>query len=255
MESIQLRPRKPTEIVDAAIEVYRRNPLNFILLTSIVQVPWLILQILIVGDSKDAAAVFSSLLISLGARVCYFIMSGLIVYMASELYLGREIDAFETIRRMWKRLPAIFAASFLKSMAVGLALIFLLVPAVWVSAHYFAAIAVLVLEQRGVSKSFDRSGQLSNGHKMHILGTLSILLLIWLIMWAGGGFISAFMPGAALQQIVVAVTQIVVYPIIAITETLLYYDIRIRKEGFDIEMMAGAQPATAAEPAPVLPLI
>jgi hypothetical protein len=37
------------------------------------------------------------------------------------------------------------------------------------------------------------------------------------------------------------------YPLLGIAETLIYYDVRIRKEGFDIEMMA----AQAAEPAPV----
>ena len=30
------------------------------------------------------------------------------------------------------------------------------------------------------------------------------------------------------------------YPVVAITEALLYYDARIQSEGLDIELMAGA---------------
>ena len=42
------------------------------------------------------------------------------------------------------------------------------------------------------------------------------------------------------QTIVTAVFTILVYPVVAITEALLYFDTRIKNEGFDIELMAGA---------------
>jgi hypothetical protein len=45
---------------------------------------------------------------------------------------------------------------------------------------------------------------------------------------------------------------IVAYPIIGITQMILYYDTRIRAEGFDIEVMAGALGA-APEPPGALP--
>ena len=53
-----------------------------------------------------------------------------------------------------------------------------------------------------------------------------------------------------LQTIVSAVYTVLVYPVIAITEALLYYDTRIKSEGLDIELMAGAlEPAAPREPA------
>ena len=39
---------------------------------------------------------------------------------------------------------------------------------------------------------------------------------------------------------VTAVFTILVYPVVAITEALLYFDTRIKHEGLDIELMAGA---------------
>jgi len=43
-----------------------------------------------------------------------------------------------------------------------------------------------------------------------------------------------------LQLIVMGVFSIVAYPIVAITAAVLYYDTRIKSEGLDIELMAGA---------------
>ena len=39
-------------------------------------------------------------------------------------------------------------------------------------------------------------------------------------------------------QVVNAAFRIFLYPLIPIVQTLLYYDARIRKEGYDLELMA-----------------
>jgi hypothetical protein len=46
------------------------------------------------------------------------------------------------------------------------------------------------------------------------------------------------------QAIVGAVVTVMVYPVVAIAEALLYYDTRIKSEGLDIELMAGALDGT-----------
>jgi len=40
------------------------------------------------------------------------------------------------------------------------------------------------------------------------------------------------------STVVTVAVSIIGYPLFAITEMLLYYDARVRNEGFDIEMMA-----------------
>src|SRR6185436_8475988 len=120
MDAIALRPRKATEIVDAAIEVYRRNPIHFLLLAAIIQVPWLIVQILYLAPRDgDPDAIGTMLLIGLGKLFTTFLMAGFVVYMASELYLGRETDAFDAIRKVAPRIPSIFIAALLQSVAIG----------------------------------------------------------------------------------------------------------------------------------------
>lgn len=250
MESLALRPRKATEIVDAAIEVYRRNPIHFLLLAAIVRVPWLIVQIvLLAGREGDAEAVFTSLLIGAGGMVSYFLTAGLVVHMASELYLGRETDSFETIRRVWPKTIQVFVASVLQSVAVVVGLILLLFPAVWITSVIFAVIPAIVIEKKGVMEAFNRSSQLSNGVKLHVLSALGLVVLIRVIVEVGLGIVALLIPMPELRYVVVAVAGMLIYPLFGIAVALIYYDIRIRKEGFDIEMMA-QQPAQPA-PAPV----
>src|SRR3954463_11694205 len=145
MDPIALRPRKATEIVDAAIEVYRRNPLHFVLLTTLVHAPWLILQIVLLGNAPPTANFGTQLLISVGTFFSYFLMGAVVVQMASDLYLGRPTDAFEAIRRVGSKLITAFAASFIQAILITFGLLFLLVPAVYWSALYFAAIPAVVI--------------------------------------------------------------------------------------------------------------
>jgi hypothetical protein len=126
-------------------------------------------------------------------------------------------------------------------------LVLFLVPAVWISAALFAVIPVVVLERRGPFKAFDRSGELSKGVKGHILSALGLIAIIWIVAKIGGAIVAQLVPTPPLQLTTAALVDIIVYPLFGIASTLIYYDIRIRKEGFDIEMMAQqATPSSTA---------
>jgi hypothetical protein len=251
MESIALRPRKATEIIDAAVEVYRRNPVHFLLLAAIVRVPWLIVQLIyLVPREGDPDAIITSIVVSFGTLITTFLMQGFVVYMASELYLGRETDALHTMRVVAPRIIAVFFASLLTSIAIGLGLLLFLFPAIWITAALFAVLPAVVLEGRGVFGAFDRSQKLSEGVKTHILSAIGLIVLIRIVVEVGSAIIAALIPMPELKYIVITAASMLAYPLYGIAYTLIYYDIRIRKEGFDIEMMA-QRAATSGEPAPV----
>jgi hypothetical protein len=244
MDSIALRPRKATEIVDAAIEVYRRNPVHFMLLTALVHAPWLILQIVLLGNAPPTADISTSLLISLGTFVSYFLMDAVVVQMASDLYLGHPTDAFVAIKRVGWKLATAFVASVLVAILITVGIILLLLPAVYLSAIFFAIIPVIVLERKSLAVAFDRSNDLSKGLKWHILATLGLVFIIRMVVSVGALIIVGIVPGIIMQRVLSTLLSIVVYPIVGITDALLYYDARIRREGFDIEMMAAGDGVT-----------
>jgi hypothetical protein len=248
MDPIALRPRKATEIIDAAIEVYRRNPIHFLLVAALIRVPWLIVQIIVIAPIQDdvMAMMGPSFLIGLGTMFTTFLMAGWVVQLASDIYLGEQADAFTSLRKIAGRIPSVFIAAMLQTVAIMLGLFLLLFPAVWISAVVFAVLPAVVLENLNPFRAFDRSGELSKGVKGHILAALGLIALIWFVAKIGGALVASLIPAAPLQLTVAAIIDMLVYPLFGIASTLIYYDIRIRKEGFDLQMMAKAQPSSVA---------
>jgi hypothetical protein len=105
----------------------------------------------------------------------------------------------------------------------------------------------IVLEKLSGWKGIQRSWALSTGSGWRILGIRTLLTIIQvLVSYVVILPLGAVTGGADLgtQQLVTqvgqAVTAVFVAPITLVTLTLLYYDLRIRREGFDIEMLAAS---------------
>ena len=86
----------------------------------------------------------------------------------------------------------------------------------------------------------------------HILNTLGLVAIIYWVIAIGITVVGAMLGNVILQAVVSAFFTILAYPVIAITETLLYYDARIQSEGLDIELMVSelgdGLPPEAARP-------
>jgi hypothetical protein len=126
----------------------------------------------------------------------------------------------------------------------GLALIPLLIM---VAVRTAIAAPAIVLERVSGWHGLQRSWQLINGRFWPTFGRILLLALIsGIVSSVVAGIIDV--PGAALDpgnsviydQVASAIAAIFVGPITYIGVTLLYYDARIRKEGFDIEMLASS---------------
>lgn len=129
--------------------------------------------------------------------------------------------------------------------------------ALYLFAGYFAVPATVMLESLGARAGLRRSRELSAGFKWKVLGALGLPMLIFFAFQFVVVGLTAALPGPAILGFVLQKAMtVVVSPILAVIATLLYYDARIRKEGFDIEVMAaelGASPFAEAEPPPVAP--
>jgi hypothetical protein len=185
--------------------------------------------------------------------IWYPMMWSALMISASERYLGRHIETGEAIRRAFGKFGTLFACWIAKWLILILGLFLLLIPWFYFIARYFAVPATTLFENRGIGESFRRSSQLSIGQKGRILGTL---LLAWAIIFGISFAVSMVvsiilvaslatrgadaMSGTSslLLQLPNMFAYILGLPIIVITQTLLYYDVRIRQEGYDIELMS-----------------
>jgi hypothetical protein len=211
-----------------------------------------------------------------------------IVLAVSNSYLRGEPDPGDSLRRTARRLGAIMLAVLVKWLfigtgmaagfvagalaggivavitnllianaltAVAAAVIFVVGALLGVGlgfryfAFYFAIPATVILEGAGVRAGLRRSRMLSSGAKRKILGALGLpILLFFGIQFV---LLATFelLPGPRyLASLGWQVVNVVASPILSVIATLLYYDARIRKEGFDIQVMAAELGTSAASP-------
>lgn len=251
MALLDLRARSPSEIIDGTFQLYRRDAGQYILAAAVAHVPWLVAQLLLRwaaggGDALIGAGTMFLVLMA-GGLVSSALMSAVLVRYASEVYLGRPADLAATVRAVLPRLAAVIGAGIVKTVLMFAGFMLFVAPGIYVAATFFATEPAIVIEGRGVFDAFGRSNALATGRRWHILGTLALVFLLYFLGQLALGAVTGVVGSQVLNLVAQSVYTIVVYPLIGITEMLLYYDARIRAEGFDIEMMAGSLgPAPAA---------
>ena len=253
MASVALRPRSPTEIVDAAFQILRAHYAQFVMCSALAYTPWLIVQLIIAGDPGVTVrtSIGVAALLGTGIWLIFALMSAVIIVCASQAYLGDPVDVGVAMRRAIPRFPTVLLGAIARYACMLVGLLFFLVGGLYAAARLFAVTPVIVLEDEGVPAAFSRSSLLSDGRKWHVFNTIGLVAVIYWVLAIGVQLAVALVGGPVVQAIVTAIYTIMVYPVVAITEALLYYDTRIKSEGLDIELMAGALDAgTPSAPAP-----
>lgn len=126
-----------------------------------------------------------------------------------------------------------------------------IVAVVWFTVTWSFIGQVIVVEDSSVLPSFDRSRALVSGSRWRVIGINLLLGLIQAVLFSvPSAFVAVILAplsgtvGPALSQLVTAVAQIAFYPVQLGTLTLLYYDLRVRKEAFDLTLAAERLPAS-----------
>ncbi len=146
------------------------------------------------------------------------------------------------------------ASVVVAALAVLVIVVVTLVLAFLVGIRLSLAPAALVLENLGVIESMKRSWSLTRGFFWRILGiTLLVQIIVGLISGMVGGVIGliqllalAASPDAmgilmAVTAFLTALVQAVVLPFSAAVTALIYIDVRMRKEGLDVELRRAAE--------------
>lgn len=251
MSAPALRPRSPSEIVDAAFQILRAHYGQFVTCSAIAYAPLLLVRLLVVGDPMrflgtdpgdviPGDVLWSTVVAFLGGWLTFSVMSAVLLVCASQAYLGEEVDVGTAVRQALPRVPHVLIAAVLRFVLMVVAFMLLILPVLYVVALLFAVTSVIVLERGGVPTAFERSASLSKGRKWHILNTLGLVAIIYYVLVFGFSMVASLSGNFVVGTVVSAIVTVLVYPVVAISEALLYYDARIQSEGLDIELMTGA---------------
>jgi hypothetical protein len=247
MNDLDLRPRSSTEIVDAAFQLFRRNPTQLILAAALVYVPWLVIRLVFdLGITDPMMGPNKMLAFLAGSLVVYAIVGGVASLLASDIYLGHDPDLAAAFRLTASRFVALAITGMIRALLIVVGIVLFVIPGLYALGRFFAVTQSIMLEDKGVGGALSRSSTLSVGLKRHIVNTILLIALVSIAISFGVGLLSGVFQSKVITNVVGTAVSVVVYPLFGLTETLLYYDARIRKEGFDVEYLAGADTSAAA---------
>ena len=182
------------------------------------------------------------------------LLVGMVTYAAVALavgqhYLTRKVHLADCYSRIsWRAMSlAALSLALAVSAGVGVALSFLIVPlivSVMYLVYWSVAIPVVVVEGHKPTEALKRSYRLVRGSWWRVFAVLMVLSLVMiglgLVITIPFAIASWLAPAEATGigdfiQLLGAITvSSVVPPVFAIAGTLLYYDLRVRKENYDM---------------------
>jgi hypothetical protein len=259
-----LRPLSTSELLDRTFHLYRNNFLLFVGIIAIPQLAVLALQLAGSALALRGQVIGLGVMSVVAALVSYIaieISQAATVMAVSNLHLDRPVtigSAFSSARgSMWRVIWITLAVAI----AIGVATMLLIIPGIYVALMWSLAIPVTVLEGGGLNISTTRSKNLTKGNRGRIFviyflvailaSVISLIMQMLLVMIAGmlargnASLLTALVH--AMQAIGTFISTSVVGSLATIALTLVYYDLRVRKEGFDLQlMMSRLQPGSQA---------
>ena len=273
----QLRPLGIGEILDVGIKIYSRNWLTLFKIVAFVVLPAQILVNFAEISALPGNATISNggspspfggpvtvdgTLSGHQAAVLLVGFSGafLIQFIAgrfaqagcfravADAYLGEEVGWRSSLRFALRRLPAIVWLSILAGFFVVLGFVFFVIPGVYLYVAFTVAVPVLLVEGAGPWRALRRSRQLVQGRWWGTLGVALVgYLLVSIVSVALTGVVVgvAFanparntVTGFVLNTLAATIGSMIATPAAAAFITVLYIDLRVRREGFDLLLLA-----------------
>ena len=242
-----LRPLTLGEILDVSFGLYRSMFLTLLVVGVAVHLGPVLIQTYLQASGR----IFLLDFVNLGYWLLAVIMNSVGVAattsIISEAYLGRRISAAEALRRALPLIWPLLVVSLLSSLLIGIGFMLLVVPGViLLSGLLLASVAMVVEAPPRATTAMARSWELTRGYKGQVFGAVLVAFLLLLIpriavstLWGlAGGSSSALLP-----LVTSSILEVMVYPYLYTVLTLVYYDLRIRKEGFDLDLLAQASEA------------
>ena len=269
-----LKPLTFGEVLDGSLTIFRRHFLLFVKLGIVAL--WLPVAITIFvslagGQQQHLALSFLANVIQYFAGL---FLSASAIRVISDAYLGHEPRFGDAISLGASKIWSLFVAGLAKGVIIGgiviligivaavtipsmagggsggaaLVLILAIIGggwfAVFVACGYAVTTPVVVLEHlTSATDSLGRSWALTKGSKLKIFGIFFVAFLIVLLpVVLFGGLAAVVKPESVISgqafEVLAAAMPIILTPLLSCVITLVYYDLRVRREGFDLQVLS-----------------
>jgi hypothetical protein len=168
-----------------------------------------------------------------------------IAIASASCYIGNPVTPGQAWRRTIRRFWAVLGLGLLRVLIIGFGFFLFMVPGIFLYIRLLVAPVAFVMEEAGPVTALERSWRLTGGHWWRICG---VEVLKGVVAWFGYALIETptvllgFLTGRAGWLFVGvggSLLQVFVFPFLVAVTVVAYFDLRIRKEAFDLAL--GAQ--------------
>ena len=274
MNEVDLRPMTLGEVLDRTFKLYKSN---FWLFAGITAMPLLVSLVINIGaagmgiNQKNLAGSIAAspgmLLSIIGGGILFLVVylfllgaaQAATVFAVSDLYLGRTPSLRESYRRVGGKALRVISILIIVGLMVGFGFLLLIVPGIILLCRTALAVPASMLEDSKSIRSIERSMNLTKGFSGQIF---IIFLMVWVLSWVVGiifdgpfGYFAAAQHVTSfgiltLQYLSSFIAQVLIGPIGTIAFSLMYYNLRVRKEAFDIQHLMASLGTPASPSAP-----
>jgi len=247
--ALRFEPMTVSMLLDATFRLYLQNVGLILGITTLAHVPYFVALVgftALLLRHNDVAVLFAVQTVFLGLLkflVAYTVSQGAITYAISERYLQRPVTVFDALQAVKRRYGTLLSALILVGLIVGFGYLLLIIPGILWTLSYTLVVPVVMLEAYDAVQSRQRSWALVEGYRGKVFVVLLTFRGLSFLIASGLQSVLIFLLGGTagiLGSTVEELVSLLLMPFVLIADVLLYYDLRMRKEGFDLEMLSQA---------------
>jgi hypothetical protein len=242
VNAVDLRPRSAPEIIDAGVQLARRHFAVLFVTAAVPLLPYLAFDVRNTwgGDGRQWAWLAL-------AAACASVADAAVAHAAAAAWHGHSPDARTALRATAARLWPVLATGLYRTTFVLLGLGLLIAPGLILLSIYALVPGIAVLEPTlGARAALRRSRALTAGWRWQAFACHAVpylfaiganIVVSELGQQLGGGKLFGGVAGTLVDMMLT--------PFVIAIQVVLYYDLRIRKEEYDIETMLANDAAAA----------
>jgi len=233
-------------VLGRTFSTWTANLAPFTVLSFVLMLPTLVGKACVLllpdGGSRQMALV---VVVSVLEPFAWFALAGVITYGVFQTMQGRHATLAENLRGGLARAGHVFGASLLMYLAMVAGLCACGVPGIYALLMYWVVVPVAVLESAGAYEALRRSRELTSGNLWRVF---SVVLVVMTLTF-GVAHLSKMLLGvfglrpprdlhsraSVLYQLASTVMLLPLTPLQAISQLVVYRDLRVGREGADVE--------------------
>jgi hypothetical protein len=210
-------------VISEAWNLYMSHWRHLIPVAAVVYLGIAVITIILTVILSWLGAIIAALLSIVGV----FWVQGALTRAVEDIRDGKaDLSVGDTFRSVQDKIGAIAGASILAGIAIGIGLVLLIVPGLYLITTWSVIVPAIVLEDVAALKSFGRSREIVSGNGWNVFG---VVVLSFLVLAAFGivlGLLLAPLDDSVRNFVSNVVSGTLTAPFVALTWTLVYYRLR-----------------------------